>query len=100
MSIKSVKALGSMELMVLELKGLWRGAPALTGPLSLVATIYYASRRPDLDESLLMDALQRAGCIGNDRQIWHKDVTKRIDPQWPRVVCELRPYVDETEALG
>jgi Holliday junction resolvase RusA-like endonuclease len=57
----------------------------LLGPICLTATIYYASNRPDLDESLLMDALEHVGIYKNDRQIVEKHMYKRIDPGNPRV---------------
>ena len=56
----------------------------LEGFIRLTATIYYASRRPDLDEALLMDYLQHVGIIMNDRQIVEKHITKKLDPANPR----------------
>lgn len=57
----------------------------MTGPIRMTATICYASRRPDLDPSLLMDILQTAGVYENDRQIIEQHLYKKLDPQTPRV---------------
>jgi Holliday junction resolvase RusA-like endonuclease len=58
---------------------------AMTGPLVMTATIYYATRRPDLDPSLLMDMLERAGIYENDRQIIEQHLYKKLDKANPRV---------------
>ena len=57
----------------------------MTGPIIMTATIYYASRRPDLDPSLLMDVLEHAGVYKNDRQIIEQHLIKKLDPVNPRV---------------
>lgn len=88
-SAKSAKACATMASYVAQLKSRWRGRAPLEGPLKLTATLYYASRRPDLDDSLVADALQRAGVIVNDRQIEAKALCKQIDPERPRVECVI-----------
>ena len=55
----------------------------------MTSTIYYASRRPDLDESLIMDGLQKAGILKNDRQIKEKHIYNRIDKVRPRAEIEI-----------
>lgn len=57
----------------------------IEGDVVLEATIYYASRRPDLDESLLMDVLEKAGVYHNDRQIRQKNIIGEVDKHNPRV---------------
>jgi Holliday junction resolvase RusA-like endonuclease len=57
----------------------------MEGPIRMTATIYYASRRPDLDPSLLMDALEHAKVYKNDRQIVEQHLYKKLDPGNPRV---------------
>lgn len=59
--------------------------PLLAGRLALHLRVYYASERPDLDESLIMDALQ-GRIYKNDRQIREKHVTHAIDRDNPRAV--------------
>ena len=55
----------------------------MTGDLRFTARIFYATRRPDLDESLILDLLQ--GVIyKNDRQVKEKHVYWGLDPANPR----------------
>lgn len=61
----------------------------LEGNVRLVCTIYYASYRKDLDESLIMDCLQKSGILKNDRQIKEKHIYHRIDKKNPRSEIEL-----------
>ena len=49
-------------------------------------TIYYASRRPDLDESLVLDLLQGVTYL-NDRQVKEKHIYWGLDKENPR--CEI-----------
>lgn len=53
--------------------------------VALEATIFYASRRPDLDESLFMDILQKAGVYKNDRLVKEKHIYWGLDKKNPRV---------------
>ena len=46
--------------------------------------IYYASRRPDLDESLILDLLQGLVYL-NDRQVKERHVFWGLDKDKPRV---------------
>ena len=57
--------------------------PLITDDVVLACHIYYASRRPDLDESLIMDLLQDH-VIKNDRQIKAKVVLHGLDKENPR----------------
>ena len=55
----------------------------LEGDLWVDITIYYASRRPDLDESVILDCMQ--GFIyKNDRQVKEKWVRWGLDKENPR----------------
>lgn len=69
----------------------------LTGAIRMTATIYYASNRPDLDPSLLMDVLQKAGVYANDRQIQEQHLYKRKDPLNPRVLVVLEEFIPQQE---
>jgi Holliday junction resolvase RusA-like endonuclease len=52
--------------------------------------IFYRNRRPDLDESIILDCLQRAQVLKNDRQVRFKIVDGlALDPQDPRVEIEV-----------
>ena len=56
----------------------------LEGPLEVTAVCYYASERPDLDISLLLDALQ-GRVYKNDRQVREHHLYHKIDRERPRV---------------
>lgn len=56
------------------------------GPMRVTISVFYASERPDLDESVVLDVMQ--GIVyGNDRQVREKHVFHRIDRDNPR--CEV-----------
>ncbi len=78
MSIKSAKALGYAQAAALQAPRLM-----LEGDLSFTATLYYSSRRPDLDASVLLDALE-GRCYANDRQIKALHLIRAIDEKYPR----------------
>lgn len=69
----------------------------LEGPVSLTVRIFYATERPDLDESVILDVLQdqyagagplrrlvQAGVYRNDRQVRERHVFHAIDRKNPR----------------
>lgn len=73
--------------------------PPLDGDLRATMTIYYATRRPDLDESVILDCMQsvttgsdkkknkqilRNNIYLNDRQVKEKHVFWALDPDNPR----------------
>ena len=51
--------------------------------------IYYASRRPDLDESLILDLLQGVLYL-NDRQVKEKHIYWGLDKENPRTEILVR----------
>ena len=58
-------------------------SPLVTQDVRVTMFIYYASRRPDLDESLILDLLQ--GCVyENDRQVKEKHIYWGLDKDKPR----------------
>lgn len=78
--IKSQKALNYADAFKLQCKRLPK---LMTGDLRVTIWIYYASRRPDLDESLILDLLQ--GCVyENDRQVKEKHIYWGLDKDKPR----------------
>jgi hypothetical protein len=91
--IKSAKALDYSKTFRAQLP---EGVKPLEQPCVAHITIWYASRRPDLDESLILDLLQvdekkykdTKGVILNDRQVREKHVYWRLDPANPR--CEIQ----------
>lgn len=78
--IKSAKALKYAEAFKRQAKPL---AELLDGDVSVTITIWYASRRPDLDESLILDLLQGVAYT-NDRQVKEKHIFWGLDKDNPR----------------
>jgi Holliday junction resolvase RusA-like endonuclease len=78
--IKSQKALNYSDAFRQQCQPL---AVLMTGDLRVTLHIYYASRRPDLDESLILDLMQ--GLIyENDRQVKERHAYWGLDPENPR----------------
>lgn len=84
--IKSDKARAYCSAFVRQVKSLPK---LLAGDLSITLRIFYSSRRPDLDESLILDLLQGVA-YENDRQIKEKHIIWGLDPANPR--CEIAIY--------
>ena len=57
--------------------------PLIDGDVLLFCHIFYATRRPDLDESLIMDCLE-GKAYKNDRQIKAKIILHGLDRKSPR----------------
>lgn len=87
----------------------------IEGPVCVTLTIFYASERPDLDESVVLDVLQdrwskrdsngrrellQAGVYCNDRQVREKHVFHAIDKVRPRVVVVVAPRAPNAELKG
>jgi len=73
--------------------------PLIDGPVAVTLTIFYKSRRPDLDESLILDLLQGHAYL-NDRQVREKHIYWQLDPDNPRcdILVEARADLDTTGA--
>jgi Holliday junction resolvase RusA-like endonuclease len=93
--IKSQKALDYASNALLQIPPAAR--VQLVGPVSVSMHIFYASERPDLDESLILDILQdqfvqigeqrvitQRGVYHNDRQVREKHIYHSIDKKNPR----------------
>jgi Holliday junction resolvase RusA-like endonuclease len=84
--IKSPKARGYERDFRLQCKKL---DPLMEGDLAVEITIHYATRRPDLDESLILDCMQ--GLIyENDRQVKEKHIFHRLDETNPRTEIRVK----------
>jgi Holliday junction resolvase RusA-like endonuclease len=57
--------------------------PLMTGDLRVIINIYYASRRPDLDASLIFDLMQERIYL-NDRQVREQHLYWGLDKENPR----------------
>jgi len=87
MVIKSKKALGYVKMFHQQCKKM---DPLLDGDLSVTITIYYKSRRPDLDESLILDVMQ-GFVYKNDRQVKEKHIYwGGVDKENPRAEISVR----------
>lgn len=116
-SIKSAKARGyeAMALPQIPLTARQR----LEGPVRVWLRLWYASERPDLDESIVLDVLQdrwarrrsslpgcervlvQAGVYRNDRQVREKHVWHGIDRAHPRAEIVVEPVqAQQGELLG
>jgi Holliday junction resolvase RusA-like endonuclease len=91
MMIKSKQAIDAFNSFVLQAKAQWNYREPVPEPVMLRATIIYPSKRFDLDDSMLMDVLQSAGVVKNDRHIWQKKIAKEINPENPRIEFEVGP---------
>lgn len=60
-------------------------------PVRLTAVVYYKTKRPDLDESLIMDILEKYEVYENDRLIHEKRIYKRFDKDNPRTEILVEP---------
>lgn len=89
----------------------------LTGPVRVILKIFYASERPDLDESVVLDVLQdrsrtvevgrrkfrqlvQAGVYRNDRQVRQKFIFHGIDRANPRTEVIVEPLHAQQIALA
>jgi Holliday junction resolvase RusA-like endonuclease len=90
--IKSAKALSYADSFKLQAQPI---EPLLEGELTVDMNIYYATQRPDLDESLILDLLQDV-IYKNDRQVREKHIKHFVDRDNPRVEIWVRPRVKLT----
>ena len=89
--IKSSKALKYSDMFKQQCTPL---KELMKGDLCVRMCIFYSSRRPDLDESLILDLMQ--GLIyENDRQVKEKHIYWGLDPDNPRteIIVETMPEV-------
>lgn len=113
-SIKSSKARGYEHAALRQIPMAAR--VRLEGPVAVTLRIFYASERPDLDESVVLDVLQdrtklveqlgqkqrvilQEGVYRNDRQVREKHVYHGIDKANPRVEVEVVPLVAQQTQL-
>jgi hypothetical protein len=86
--IKASKALSYAKGFVLQCPRL---DPLLKGDIEVVLHIFYASRRPDMDESVILDCMQ--GLIyENDRQVKCRSAVWGLDRQNPHTQIFVREY--------
>lgn len=99
-SIKSDKARNFERSAIMQIPN--EAKQMLAGRLRATIRIFYASERPDLDESVVLDVMQakfsgagkdrvcvRKGVYLNDRQVREKHVFHGVDRNNPRVEIEI-----------
>ena len=106
MSIKSEKAREYEKAMLKQVPP--KARQRLEGPVRVAIRIWYASERPDLDESVILDCLQdryewvkrgtgekkvlvHRGVYRNDRQVRQKVILHGIDRANPRAHIIVEP---------
>ena len=85
--IKSKKALNYAKDFAMQCPVL---NPMMEGYLEVEMTVYDATRRPDLDESVILDCMQNK-IYKNDRQVKSKIVRWGLSRSNPRTEIEVRP---------
>ena len=85
--IKKQKALEYIDSSILQLKSQLRSHRTFTEPVYLHIIVYYSSKRPDLDISLIQDILEKVGVYKNDRLVYEIKAYKKFDKNNPR--CEI-----------
>lgn len=71
-----------------------------TKPVKLICTIVYESNRPDLDESLIMDGLQKSRILKNDRQIVEKHIYKAVpDKNCPQAIIKISDDIADSSTI-
>lgn len=88
MFIKSSKALSYAQSFKQQCIGL--NIEPLTVDVEVTIRIWYASRKPDLDESLILDLLQGIAYV-NDRQVKVKHIYWGLDKENPRSEIKIKP---------
>ena len=83
--VKSKKALGYVQGFTLQCPTL---DPLLSGDLLVAIEIYYATKRPDLDASVILDAME-GRIYTNDRQVKEQHLYWNLDRQNPRAIVRV-----------
>jgi hypothetical protein len=107
---KSDKALNYEKIAALQIPVSARAM--FQGPVRVTMTIFYASERPDLDESVVLDVLQaryapqkkggallRRGVYKNDRQVREKHIYWGKDPANPRTEIVVEAMTSQQPSL-
>jgi Holliday junction resolvase RusA-like endonuclease len=92
-SIKSDKARAYEASALLQLQVQRAKLPFATfeKPVAVEIVIYYPDRRQDLDPSLILDVMQKAGVYKNDRLVEEMRLYRKIDRLNPR--SEISVYL-------
>ena len=94
--IKSKKALNYLKSFALQCPV---RQELLEGDLAVGMRIFYRTRRPDLDESLILDALQNHA-YKNDRQVKAKYILHGLDKENPRTLIVVSNIGNLSEVVS
>jgi Holliday junction resolvase RusA-like endonuclease len=86
--IRSSKAISYADAFAMQCRQ-QLGVPPTPDDVRVDILIYYASRRPDLDDSIILDAMQGLVYV-NDRQVKQRSVYWALDKSDPRSVIRIR----------
>ena len=96
---KSQAALNWVEAALLQVPdGAKLELGSLDRPLIITMHVYYKTRRPDLSGELVLDTLQKAGVIKDDRYVYEWHLYKHIDRDRPGVLVEI-DYLTERNCI-
>lgn len=95
-SIKSAKALNYSDTFRAQLPP---DPVPYEGDVKMEVDVWYASRRPDLDISLILDLLQGHAYV-NDRQVREQHARWHLDPERPRCVIVITALPGDDQAGG
>lgn len=87
--IKSDKALQYEEVALWQLKTIVARHKPFIVPVAVEITIFYPDHRQDLDPSLILDVMQKAGIYKNDRLVEEMHLFRQIDKLNPRAEIML-----------
>jgi len=99
----AVKVKGKLRLITTSVARKWKNAaiwelkaqrgttPTITGPCQVTITLYMPTRAGDADNyvKLVLDAIQSAKIIANDKQVDTLTVSKQVDKDRPRVELSI-----------
>ena len=98
--IKSEKALNYEESSRIQIQSQLGTHKTFLEYVGIEVHVWYASRRPDLDISLLQDILEKNGIYKNDRQVAEIRAVKYLDKENPRVLVKIREHDKESVRLS
>ena len=87
--IKSPKAQQYIEEALWQIKSQMGNHKMFEDPVKMDITVWYKTKRPDLDVSLIQDILEKAGVYKNDRLVHEIVARKRFDKDDPRLTVEV-----------
>jgi Holliday junction resolvase RusA-like endonuclease len=88
--IKSAQARAWVERSLLSIPEEAKlGLGSAQQPLRILFEVFYETRRPDLSVELVLDVLERAGVISNDRHVYEYTARKLFSKELPGVLVHV-----------